>query len=68
MVNQGVGVEPLGPKPQIPRERQQRVVMVNRNKDVIEVIHHIRRDDMMADNKLAVMVEPWSKESWHEMG
>lgn len=62
MVNQGVGVEPprvepLGPEPQILRERQPMVVMANRNQDADEVIHQIWRDDMAVDNNPAVMVE-----------
>ena len=62
VVNQRVGiepprVEPLGPEPPIPRERQPRVVMVNRNQDADEVIHQIRHDDMVEDNNLAAMVK-----------
>lgn len=58
-VNHGVGVEPPRveqPMP-IPREREPRVVMVNRNQDADEVIHQVRYDDMAANNILVAMVE-----------
>lgn len=62
MVNKGVGVEPPRvesprPEPPIPRERQPRVVMVNRNQYADEVIHQIRRDDIVANNNRVAMVE-----------
>lgn len=57
MVNQGVGVEPPRVEPQIPREREPRIVMVNRNQHVDNVIRQILHDDMAADNNLAAMVE-----------
>ena len=57
MVNQGVGVEPPRVEPQISREREPRIVMVNRNQNVDNVIRQIRHDEMATDNNLAVMVE-----------
>ena len=62
VVNQGVAVEqpvvePPKVIPQVPREVEPRVVMVNRNQNVDEVIQHIRHDNIAADNNLAAMVE-----------
>ncbi|XP_058746395.1 uncharacterized protein LOC131619301 [Vicia villosa] len=60
--NQGVAiehprVEPLRREPQIPRETEPRIVMVNRNQNDDEVIHQVRHDDMAAYNNLTAMVE-----------
>lgn len=67
MVNQGIGVEPprvQAPRveapraeQQIPREREPRVLMVNRHQNADEFVQQILRDDMEADNNLAAMVE-----------
>lgn len=55
--NQGVAVEPPWIKQQVSREREPRVVMVNRNQDADKVIHRVRHDDMARDNNLVVMVK-----------
>lgn len=50
-------VKPLRHEPQIPWEREPMVMMVNRNRNVNEVIHQIQYDDVVAYNNLVVMVE-----------
>lgn len=57
MANQGVGVEHPIIEQQVPREREPRVVMVNKNQDADEVLHRIRHDDMEGDNNLDTMVK-----------
>ena len=62
VVNQRVAVEqpvvePPRVVPQLPRAQEPRVVMVNRNQNADEVVQHIRRDNIVADNNLAAMVE-----------
>lgn len=57
MPNQGDGAEPPRVEQPVPRERQPRVVMMNRNQDDDEVIRQVRRDDMATNNNLATMVE-----------
>lgn len=57
MVNQEVGVGPPRIEPQIPIEREPRVVMVNRNQNIDNVIRQIQHNDLAADNNLATMVK-----------
>lgn len=57
MVNQEAGIGPSRIESQIPREREPRVVMVNRNQNADNVIWKIRHDDLEANNNLAAMVE-----------
>lgn len=57
-VDQGQHGEPRKIKQQIPMEREApRVVMVNRNQNVDEIIHQVRQDEVTEDNNLASMVE-----------
>ena len=70
MVNQGVmvemprvtnveihRVEPFRQEPNVLRQPEPRVRMVNRNQNIDEVLYQVRQDNMATNNNLKAMVE-----------